>query len=117
MRDGVAIAVTRWPSNGEAKIAKLTDTDDIEAHLTTFEHMMAAYEVPRSRWVCKIAPQLTGKAQLVFAAMDVTVVAHYDKVKATILRRYVISVTRHTDSAFKRRLGRRTRRTDSWWCE
>ena len=29
------------------KVAKLADTDDIEAYLTTFERQMVAYDVPR----------------------------------------------------------------------
>ena len=46
---GRTAAATGPRSDGEVKIAKLTDTDDIEAYLTTFERMMAAYDVPRSR--------------------------------------------------------------------
>ena len=94
-------------SDGEVKIAKLTDTDDIEAYLTTFERMMAAYDVPRSRWVCKIAPQLTGKAQQAYAAMDVTAAAQYDEVKAAILRRYDIS-----DETYQQRFRAATRKED-----
>ena len=54
---------------------KIAKTNHIEVHLTTFECMMAAYKVPRSQWVRKISPQLTGKAQLAFAAIDVTAMA------------------------------------------
>ena len=84
-QDGLPIP---WLSDGEVKIAKI---NHIEVHLTTFECMMAVYKVRRSQWVHKISPQLTGKAQLAFAAIDVTVMVQYDKVKAAILRRYDIS--------------------------
>eukprot|EP00731_Ephydatia_muelleri_P002589 Em0001g2589a len=40
----------------EAKMAKLTERDDIEAYLATFERTMTAYEVNRQRWVYKLAP-------------------------------------------------------------
>ena len=45
------------------KLAKLTDTDNIETYLTTFEHLMRAYDVAEARWVLKLAPQLSGKVQ------------------------------------------------------
>ena len=35
----------------EAKVAKLTERDDIEVYLATFERTMTAYEVNRQRWV------------------------------------------------------------------
>ena len=38
----------------EIKVTKLIDADDIEAHLTAFERLMQAYEVPRERWVFKL---------------------------------------------------------------
>lgn len=44
----------------KAKLTKLSDSDDVEAYLTTFKWMMAAFEVDNMRWVFKLAPQLTG---------------------------------------------------------
>ena len=32
------------------KLTKLGESVDVEAYLTTFEHMMAAYGVDRSQW-------------------------------------------------------------------
>ena len=52
------------------KLAKLAESDDIEAYLTTFERLMAAYEIDASRWAFLLAPQLTGKAQQAYAAMS-----------------------------------------------
>ena len=73
------------------KLAKLGDDDDIEAYLTTFERMMAAYEVEKARWTYKLAPQLSGRAQQAFAAMEQAKTGDYDEVKAAILRRYDIN--------------------------
>ena len=44
------------------KLTKLTDCDDIEAFLTTFETIMAVFGVDCRRWSYMLAPQLTGKA-------------------------------------------------------
>ena len=57
----------------------------------TFEHMMSTYEVDRARWVFKLAPQLTGKAQQTYAAMSAENSTDYEAVKAVILRRYNIN--------------------------
>ena len=72
---------------GEAKVAKLSDKDDIEAYLATFERTMAAYEVSKLRWVYK---QLSGKAQQAYAALPSDEAKEYDQLKDTILRRYDI---------------------------
>ena len=47
----------------EEKVLKLSEEDDIEAYLSTFERMMVAFGVAKERWVFKVAPQLMGKAQ------------------------------------------------------
>ena len=76
---------------GEGKLVKLTEQDDIEAYLTTFERVMRAYEVKEERWAVKLAPQLTGKAQQAYAAMKTEDAGRYEKLKEAILRRYDIS--------------------------
>ena len=53
----------------EVRLTKLSEADDVEAYLTTFERMMTAFEVQKERWVFKLAPYLTGKAQQAYAAM------------------------------------------------
>lgn len=67
------------------------DADGIEPYLTTFERMMKAYEVDPARWAYKLAPQLTGKAQQAYAALDQDEAQSYATVKAAILRRYNIN--------------------------
>ena len=47
---------------GAVQVAKLTDDDDIEGYLTTFERQMAAYEIDKARWAFLLAPKLSGRA-------------------------------------------------------
>ncbi|KAL5489211.1 hypothetical protein EMCRGX_G018278 [Ephydatia muelleri] len=86
---------TRTGEN-ELRGVKLTDRDDIEAYLTTFERLMAAYSIPRAKWIFKLAPQLTGKAQQAYAALTTEDALSYDAVKAAILRRYEYDITEET---------------------
>lgn len=54
----------------EARLQKLTETDDIEHFLTMFERVANAYKWPDDVWVLKLAPLLTGKAQAAYANMN-----------------------------------------------
>ena len=56
-------AALRVGRDRDVKVAKLTEDDDVEAYLTTFERLMKAYEIDEDRWAFKLAPQLVGKAQ------------------------------------------------------
>ena len=87
------------------KMAKLESDDDIEAYLTTFERMMRAYNVAEESWPFRLAPNLTGKAQQAFAALDAEKAKVYREVKAAILRRY--NVTEETYRREFRQLKRR----------
>ena len=40
---------TAMPSHDEAKVAKLTEANDIEAYLTTFEWLVATYDIEKGR--------------------------------------------------------------------
>ena len=73
------------------RLTKMEEGGDVEAYLITFEHVMTAHEVPRDRWSFTLAPQLIGKAQQVYAAMDYSHIDNYVEVKAAILRRYAIT--------------------------
>ena len=75
----------------EAKLQKLTETDDIENFLTTFERMGDAYKWPPDLWTLKLAPLLTGKAQAAYANMDREKAKKYTEVKPAILKRYNIN--------------------------
>ena len=86
-RSGHTLGVGSSRGDKEAKVSKLSDEDDIEAYLTTFERMMVAYGVPKDRWVFRVAPQLTGKAQQAYAAMAAEDTGDYDQLKAAIFQR------------------------------
>lgn len=73
------------------KLIKLGDNDDIEAFLTTFERAAEAHGVERGTWAAVLAPQLTAKARLAYAAMNDQDAGHYDRVKAAIFHRYDIN--------------------------
>ena len=72
------------------KLTRLSEGDDIEAYLTTFERVMRAYEVDKARWAFNLAPQLAGKAQQAYVSMSSTESGDYEALKAAILRRYNI---------------------------
>ena len=80
------------------KLVPLTEHDDIEAYLVTFERIMEAHKIDRDRWSYYLAPQLTGKAQLAFAALPSLDSGKYDAIKSTILARYDIN-----EEAYRRR--------------
>ena len=40
---------------------QLTDADDIEAYLTTFETMMGAYKMEKTKWSFRLAPPVDRK--------------------------------------------------------
>ena len=65
-------------SGDELKLSKLTKRVDIEAYLTTFERIMVLHGTDWLRWAYKLAPELTGKAQLAYAAMDTAASGDYE---------------------------------------
>jgi len=75
----------------DVKVSKLTQDDDIEAYLLTFERLMQAYEIKPERWAFKLAPQLVGKAQQAYAALTPEAAADYEQLKKAILRRYDVN--------------------------
>ena len=98
-KQGEAAAVNAEKSKErEVRVAKLTDSDDIEAYLTTFERQMQVYEIEKERWAFKLAPQLSDRAQQVYASMDAKDSSNYDILKEAILKRYDI-----TDESYRRR--------------
>ena len=81
--------VTRRKKIGfdQLKLTKFTDSEDIEAYLTTFERMMKVYEVEKERWAHLLAPQLTGKVQQAYTALNVEDAVKYDEVKMAIVKK------------------------------
>uniref|UniRef100_A0A803JW56 SCAN box domain-containing protein n=1 Tax=Xenopus tropicalis TaxID=8364 RepID=A0A803JW56_XENTR len=69
----------------------MTQEDDIEAYLTTFERIAHACKWPKEQWVIRLAPYLTGQAQMAYSNMKIHESGQYDLVKEAILRRYNIS--------------------------
>ena len=55
--------VLREEDRDRLKRSKLTESEDIEAFVTTFERMMQVYGLKEDRWAFKLVPQLTGRAQ------------------------------------------------------
>ena len=56
-------AEKRAEKDRDVRFTKLTESDEIEAYLRTFQRLMISYEIKADRWVFKLAPQLIGKAQ------------------------------------------------------
>ena len=75
----------------EVNMTKLNPTDDIKNYLTTFERTTNTFEWPKEKWVVKLVPYLTGKAQAAYAAMSIMENNDYEKVKEAILKRYDIT--------------------------
>ena len=65
--------------------------DDIKAYLVTIERIMVAHKISKNQWLYHLALQLTGKAQLAFAAMSSTEAKDYDAIKDLIVARYDIN--------------------------
>ena len=91
LNDMVSTVCTEKKETEPIKLKRLTDSDDIELHLTTFERMMQAYKVDGSRWALKLAPELTGQALQAYASMDPSDAECYDSGKSAILRRFNIN--------------------------
>ncbi|XP_049894387.1 uncharacterized protein LOC126386227 [Epinephelus moara] len=75
----------------EPRLEKLTENDDVEHFLITFERIAAACQWPKSDWVFRLIPLLTGKARGAYVHMDVDESLEYDRVKTTILKKYDIN--------------------------
>lgn len=72
-------------------LTKLTDLDDIEAYLHTFEVIAVREAWNKTDWVQILAPFLTGEAQRAYFALQAPANADYEALKAEILARVGIS--------------------------
>ena len=64
---------------------KLTEADDIEACLTTFERLVTSEKLEQRHWAFKLTPYLTGKAQPAYAALSSEEAADYTKLNGFYL--------------------------------
>ena len=71
---------------------KLTEENDIEAYLPTFERLVMSEKLEQQHRVFKLAPYLTSKAQQTYAALSSKEAADYTKLKEAILHKYNITV-------------------------
>ena len=96
---------------------QLSETDDIEAYLVTFEHIVAAHKVEKDCWQQYLASQHTGRAHLAFMALPVNDLGDYNSIKLAIFLHYDI-----IEEAYRRRFcntmqgSRETNRERSWIC-
>ncbi len=75
----------------EPHLQQLSDLDDIEHYLTTFERIAVACRWPMTDWAVRLVPLLTGKARSAYVHMDVAESLDYQNVKAAILNKYDIN--------------------------
>ncbi|XP_023182633.1 uncharacterized protein LOC111606305 [Xiphophorus maculatus] len=73
------------------KLQKLSEEDDIEHFLITFERIASACRWPKTDWAFHLIPLLTGKARSAFVHMDVDLSMNYDQVKLAVLQKYDIN--------------------------
>ena len=104
---GAQTTSSRTSGGLEVKLVPLKEKDDIEAYLMTFEKIMGAHQKEEERWLQYLAPQLTGKAQLAFAAMPTVDAGNYEAIKAAILVRYNLNT-----EAYRRKFRATVRRND-----
>ena len=98
--EGTAVQRSRGPEI-IGKLVPLNEKDYVEAYLVTFERIMAAHNILEDRWPHYLTSQLTGKAQLAFAAVSPSDSGNYEKIKAAILIRYGIN-----KEEYRRRFGK-----------
>uniref|UniRef100_A0A8D0GMY6 SCAN box domain-containing protein n=1 Tax=Sphenodon punctatus TaxID=8508 RepID=A0A8D0GMY6_SPHPU len=79
------------PAWHNLQLPELTQRDDIEAYLATFERVADACQWPRGEWVTRLVPALSGEAQQAYSSLDAGDRGDYGKVKGAILRGYNIS--------------------------
>ena len=96
----------------QIKLTRLSEADDMEAYLTTFERMMRLGHVDEDLWTLRLAPQLTGKAQQAYAALNAADTSQYGKMKEAILQRYNIS-----EETYQQRFRNERRKTSETYGE
>ena len=72
----------------DIKLNPLSDKDDIDVYLSSFERLADANKWPQSDWATRLAAVLTGKAREAFTRMPVEDTGDYSKLKNAILMAY-----------------------------
>ncbi|MGL5294269.1 MAG: hypothetical protein ACRC9V_10970 [Aeromonas sp.] len=113
MRETIAARIPLPEARSAAHhlLTKLTDQDDVEAYLHTFEVIANREAWDKSEWVKILAPFLMGEAQQAYYALPAAVTEDYDVLKAEILTRMGLS-TVSAAQLFGPMM--RTRRYESW---
>lgn len=79
------------PLSQVPRLEKLSDTEDIEHFLVTFERIAVACRWTKTDWVGHLIPLLTGKARAAYVNMDLNESTDYYKVKCAILKKYDVN--------------------------
>ncbi|KAK7907616.1 hypothetical protein WMY93_016228 [Mugilogobius chulae] len=80
-----------WNYRPQPKLLPLTQEDDIEHFLITFERMARVSRWPEEEWAVRLVPLLTGKARNAYVLMDFADTEDYKKIKSAILAKYEIT--------------------------
>ena len=72
-------------------LQKLTQTDNVENFLATFERIAVQQKWPKNVWATQVAGLLSGKALAAYAALTPEDAVVYDTMKGAILRRHEIN--------------------------
>ncbi|MGL5294258.1 MAG: hypothetical protein ACRC9V_10915 [Aeromonas sp.] len=103
MRETIAARIPLQEARSAAHhfLTKLTDQDDVEAYLHTFEVIATREAWDKSEWVKILAPFLTGKAQQAYYALPPAVTEDYGVLKAEIHARMGLSAVKCSATFFQ----------------
>lgn len=73
----------------DLRLQHLSDSEDVEHYLITFERVAVACQWPTTDWAVRLAPLLTGKARAAYVSMDQDDALEYEWVKEAILDKYI----------------------------
>ncbi|XP_034565105.1 uncharacterized protein LOC117830889 isoform X2 [Notolabrus celidotus] len=85
------VTAGQFHSQHVPRLEKLSDDDDIEHFLITFERIAVACRWQKSDWIFHLIPLLTGKARGAYVHMDIDDSLDYDLVKSAVFAKYDIN--------------------------